>query len=486
MELNERKRKIDKFLKDTFAKVKDSGFISLKMIYHELIKYGVSDKYSEVDFSKEIFPSLINKNNQRNKKYGISNNGYVDYENFDGNFCIFSSDDILRDGDPVKLYVAWEPEYVCNYVDLIIDFMVKNNISYYLKVSKTVRNDMVTIRISDIEDAYRVVDFINNNLQRGNMDLNPFCMTKGIVGLAVDNYNSYNSRVANLIGNYYECKISLDESNVGYEDFVNYVSYFKYVQTPDKSVRNNPVFLNEIKDLIYKAITNDNINVYEEHYYSVFGNKKKKRKCYNVFDKMENQKQGDNLLVEILILFIKTTIEKHGRDFTINGLFNYLTFGTTQGLSRITDSNGINSRDLLNNIDRNQIINILKNKYRTSDMYQLAMNMVDDVISNNMKVSSDNKGDKLSVFLSVTKDTYQKYGYEHAIMAITNFLTGGYMNNFTRKSFDGNESRDLLKTVDYNDIKKRLREIYAIDDIGSLARFFMDDYVIDGDKPKSK
>ena len=89
MEINERIEKIDQFLKDTFSKVIDRGVISSRMIYHELIKYGIDDRYKNVDFSKEVFPSLVDKNNQRNRKYGTNNEGYVDYEYFSGNFCIF-------------------------------------------------------------------------------------------------------------------------------------------------------------------------------------------------------------------------------------------------------------------------------------------------------------------------------------------------------------------------------------------------------------
>lgn len=59
MEFNERKIKIDKFLKDTFTNVIDSGIISSKMIYHELVKHGIDDGYKSVDFSYSVFPSLI-------------------------------------------------------------------------------------------------------------------------------------------------------------------------------------------------------------------------------------------------------------------------------------------------------------------------------------------------------------------------------------------------------------------------------------------
>lgn len=495
MEINERIEKIDKFLKDTFSKVIDRGVISSNMIYHELIKYGIDDRYKRVDFSKEVFPSLVDKNNQRNRKYGTNNEGYVDYEHFSGKFCVFCNDNLLKDGDPVKLYVAWEPEYVDNYVDSIIDFMVKNNMSYYLKVSKIVRNDMVTIRIGDITDAYKVIEFINNNLQRGHIKTNPFCMNKGIVGLAVDNYNSYNSRVEKLIGSYYEYKISLGERDVGYDDFVEFVSHFHYAKNneSDGNVRNNPVFLNEIKNLIYNSLTTNDIKEFENHYYNVFKNRKKKRQNYNVFGNMKNQNQevrvdtnANNLSMETLVLFVKTTIEKHGRDFAVYGLTDYLNCGMTRGLSRITDSNGVKSRDLLNNIDRNQIVNPLKNKYGTNDVYQLAINMVDGIINQNVKDSSDKKYNKLSVFSTVAKDTYQKYGYEQTIMAISNFLNDGYMDNFTRKSTDGKISRDLLKEVDYNNIRESLMEMHLTNNLINLAKYFMDNYVVEDVKPKTK
>lgn len=486
MEFNGRKVRIDKFLKDTFNKVLDSGVISSKLIYRELTRCGIDDRYNEVDFSREVFPSLVNKNNQRNKKYGTNNVGYVDYENFSGNFCVFWNDDVLKNGDPVKLYIAWDPQYVADYVDSILDFMVKNNISYFLKVSKVVRNDMVTIRISNVEDANKVINFVNNNLKQGRIDSNPFCMAKGIVGLAIDNYNSYNSMVEDLIVHYYEYKFSLGELDVGYDDFVNFVSHFQYNKSDDKSVRNNLVFLNEVKNLIYKAITTNDINVFEDHYYSVFKNRKKKRKRYNVFNDLENKKQVDSFLMETIILFVKTTIENHGRDFTINGLVSYLSIGNTKGLSRITDSNGVKSRDLLNNIDKIQLVNMLKNKYGVNDIDMIARKMIDEIISNNMKKTNDNGDDKLSVLAGAVKDTYLKHGYEQAIMAITNFLISGYMNNFTRKSFEGNISRDLLKTVDYNDVRKRLMKLYTTDDIKNLVRFFMDDYVIEENKSKSK
>ena len=479
MIIEDRIKEIDKFLKVTFNKVNEIGTLTSSMIYHDLIRYNFGFKYDRVDFSKEVFPSLIDKNNQRNKRYGINNYGYVDYENFSGNFCVFCNDDVLKDCDPIKLYLAWEPEYVNNYVDLIIDFMIKNNISYYLKVARIVRNDMVTIRVKKISDAYMVMDFINTYLQQGAMKPNPFCMTNGIIGLAIDNYNSYNSKVSELIFKYFEFKINSGNIDVNYDDFVLFVSQFNYsnnFNVDNEHIRNNPVFLNEVKDLIYKAITINNMGVFEQHYSNVSKNRSNNR--------VENEVKTSDLSFEILALFVDETIKRHGKDFAIYGLNEYFTYGSIQGLSRIKDSNGVKGRDLLNNIDRNYIVNNLMNKYANDDVYQISIMYVNERLS--QKNDDKKENDELAVLSATAKDTYLKYGYEHTVIAIANFLNNGYMDSFTRRASNGKMSRDLLKQINYNDIKKTLIQIYITNNLEELARYFIDNYVIDDNRIISK
>lgn len=473
-----RKNKIEDFLKKSLQMALDDMELSRQKIYNELIRYGIEDEELHYLDNDSLFHYWTNR-------YMESKNIDVAVDNiyFNGNFCIFKNykngDNILNYSDPVKIYLSYDSNHLRRNVDLIMDFLEKNNIVHYSKVAKIYRNDMLTIRIPDINQAYKVIDFINRNASDGYIETNPFCIKDGVVGLAIDNYNSYNSRVAELICDYLAKKISSNDFDVSYDDFVLFTKDYEFKNDGLSKTRNNKIYLDEIKNLIYISITSDKIEDFNNHYYNVSKNKNKKGII---------NKANSDILLETLSLFVKATIVKHGPSFAKNGLIQYLDTGRCDGLSRVKDNNGKLNRNLLKRFNYKDMKKALIMKYKKHDSSYLAESFISEITNerNNKTELTNEKNDKNEVideslikfFSKIVNDTYQKYGYEQVFVAVFNFLKNGYTGNFTRYSIDGEISRDRLIDIDYNQLRENLMMYCGSDDIDTVISKFLNDYIV--------
>ena len=109
-----------------------------------------------------------------------------------------------RDSKHIKLYVSLAPNAIYEGVNTIFDFIAKNNMKTCSKVASTVRSDEIVLRMENMDEAEKVINFINSNkfLVDNARYTNPFLNREGIVGIAYDDLLSYNSTVAHFVAEY--------------------------------------------------------------------------------------------------------------------------------------------------------------------------------------------------------------------------------------------------------------------------------------------
>ena len=393
-DLEERKSKINDFLNQVYNNIKKSNSLTANSIYHQLIRYDLPE--SELGrITKEIFPYWLNKfNNRENVRT------FYDERTFGDNFLIFQNFkqpmDVMYHSDPVKIYVAFEHDKLKQNFDKIMEFLTNNNIIHYTKVAKIMRNDMITIRVKEMEDAKKVINFINSFVTDGALLTNPFLMHDGIVGLAVNNFDSYNAKVSELVYDYMNNKLIHNNSNISYDDFVNFTRNYRFPQEKDCPY----VYIEEIRKLILLSITSNDLNKFKNHYYSAVRNK----------DKTMPIEEKQDFLISILYKFVKETVRRHGFECAEESLYKYLNFGDILGLSRIKNEDGTYNRNELKEYSYQEMLEAIKGKYKTDD----ASKIIKYMMNGNIEKSPKKRDALISVLSEFVQETVKKHGVEFA------------------------------------------------------------------------
>lgn len=228
MLMNDRDRKIDDFLKffRDIALQNPDYRLSHNNVYSQLTFLGVSKNEQGVEIN-QFFSNWIEyfENNER---------CIVKVEADSEYFCQFiSSDEVASEADEhLKIYVPLDSAHIERGAKEIFEFLSRERISHVSKIGSHVRFDDIVIRLINIDDVIKLVNFINNNeyIQEGLMPANPFGFNHNGIAMTVDGSLSFNSTVASLIQFYINDKIEKNLlDTVGVDDFYLFVqNYYDY------------------------------------------------------------------------------------------------------------------------------------------------------------------------------------------------------------------------------------------------------------------
>lgn len=430
-----RVEKIDSFLK-YYAKVykqNPSLQINKNTIYAGLMNYGLMDDEKNKSI-RPLFDKWIKRYEDKNLNvfHSTRQNRFLQFHN-DG----YSSSDY------VKIYLSFGEENVEECVNIIFDYIDKNNFKVLSKVADTIRSDNVVLRVCNIEDAKKIINYINNNeyLIKHSKEVNPFTLHTGIVGLANDRKLSYNETVAYLIQDYYKSVKDFDKVSIN--------DFRIYLLNVYKSVFSDKTKLNKFKQTTmfekYKgSFDSDNeevVNYYEvfitllmslnentkiEEYYkhvSNCQNDDKYLKLVEHFDEFDNKYKNINK-EEILSNFILYAGKKYGKRNVSYILQCYMN-GDKNAITRDNDFRKLFTMY----ITKEDILRITNNNLEMFVEYEQESSL-----------------DILNTFLISINDTYQKYGYKQACHALRCIFN----HNFNYISNGTNYNRRRLQEYNYD------------------------------------
>lgn len=294
----------------------------------------------------------------------------------------------------IKLYIACDKKNLYNVTGLVFNYMIDENIITQSKIAKEMRNDVLVVRVSTMEEAKKVSKFVNSLDYNSSVSYNPYILSDGKVGMTYDGTLSYNETLSLLMNSYFNGKKSsnsLDKSTM--EDFVNF-----------------------IKREVLLCI-NDSEYLHNNYYDIDYG------------------KEGD---------FIKTA------DVIIGNLDGTLNKANLEGIQVKKGENiGGNSVFYENKEKLLYVIYRLSNYYDIDYVHRLLMDyckngnaniftrrdLIRDIIVREfspyeLKLTIIDIGDKtLEECISLTKE---KYNHDQCIFAISNFILTGSLEAFTR------------------------------------------------------
>ena len=193
-------------------------------IYYELSLFNVQDgKQMRIsnDNLINIQAQLSNDFRKKDKIKWFSNGYFFAIENR-GSYDDKTFYDKMNTS--IKLYIACDIKNLYNVTSLVFNCMIDENIITQSKIAKEMRNDVLVVRVSTMEEAEKVSEFVNSLDYNSLISYNPYILSNGKVGMTYDGTLSYNKTLSLLMNSYFNTKKnsnSLDKSTT--EDFVNFI-----------------------------------------------------------------------------------------------------------------------------------------------------------------------------------------------------------------------------------------------------------------------
>lgn len=339
------------------------------IVYNYLINFNVPNEEYEIDIKKEGLFDKWEKNSEEleNVIYNKSNN-WIDS-------CLFTDKNNKVDTftNPIKIYIPIKYNYIEESVNKLLAFFSKKNMPYQLKISRYINNNNVIVRLVNIDDLNKLINFIKYNeyINEGLISPNPFCYNEESLALTIDNNLSYISIIANYIYKYLLTKKDNIEE-IKTHDFYNYiidmykntfVNYSNYsnLQIPglDEFDELDIISYQNITELLLKVSENSfKREDFEEHLnecnnVETIKKNKKKYSTLNTFISfinMQKENKSDVELLNILKRYIETG--------NLSCITNDCSLRTTMYLSKfrinmqkLLESNNISLETLYNNLN---------------------------------------------------------------------------------------------------------------------------------------
>lgn len=470
-----REEKIDKYLKELQGMSKNVNLDS-NVVYYTLMNFNMPD--SERGVSCEyLFDRLINsyRNNPNLDVFVDPNWNY---------FCQFVNDpnnEVYYGFSPIKVYVPLKKEHMEENINKILSFMSQNNIIHHSKLSKMVRVDDLVLRIGNKNDADKVINFINNNINKEDLyEPNPFIVKSGNVGITLDRYLSYNDILSKYISLYIEkCNTfsipaSFGDFKLFMESILDYISkgenldFFKKLRETEKFGDDEfLVNIEEITSLILKnleGMTKENIYFYQEKqsnndYYceqrKFFESKIRENANDNLnkntaHNQNNNEEDARNLLDEL----IKVNLNKYGLDKTKLLLNNYkkdlyIYAITRENNLRDRVANSSNFKDYLSSLSFAELNNMID---------RINGKQYDNVRNNN----SVNNEDAYHLLIELISIMNIKYGRDRTFHSLIDYKKRFNSSVITR---DYNLRERVENSRDFNSYISSLSN----DDIANLV-----------------
>ncbi len=339
----------------------------------------------------------------------------------------------------VKLYVAVDSEDLYQISEKLFTYMLDENIMTQGKVAKKMRNDALFLRVQK-DDVKKIIAFLDKLDYRPKVRPNPFLIASSSkkVSLARDGNLSFNKVVSKLISNY-----MLSKRNNGTLDKVSEKDFTYFC-------------LKELTKL------KENKNT---HYLEIYE--------ISSFESYEN-------FIMICDLIIRNLNNKLSEDELIN----------------LESSKSIKDSEIKTNSKEDKekvlyLINRLSNYYSLDNVHKILINYIDKGEINYFtrregirKFVSDNFSQaslksilyiiNWEALVSSSYATYQKYGYDQLVYALSKFLNEGQLNSFTNQ----NHERSYLGIVFVPEILNKVLEDKLPKDTTTKREITLSDTII--------
>ena len=202
----------------------------------------------------------------------------------------------LSDVPAVKLYMTIKEDKITDVMSDLGAFLLKNNITSFYKTRPHETNDMLTIRIYEIEKLGILINWLKNN-KNIYFSNHPFMPVIDGVAMSFDEDGSYNVFIANTISSY----IKNTKDNFSYESFVMFLKTDEYLSS--LKTEEEKIFDRNLKIALTGEIS---LNEFSDEYVKVVNDYKLNKEIKNAFNNLEKNMMfnheiyDDKVLLDII------------------------------------------------------------------------------------------------------------------------------------------------------------------------------------------
>lgn len=402
-------------------------------LYTQLISYNLGNNQEPFKNMEYLFDYWIDRN-----KYNVNLNTFVSETH--PYFCQFVNRDTrVITEEAIKLYIPLDEKHLYEGANRLFDFISKEGIIHNSKIGKKIRNDNIVVRVSNLEEAEKVINFVKNDryIQEGLLNTNPFTINVDGVGIAKDGIYSYNNELCNSLAKFINILVGHNRLNdLNINTFHEYLEKAKNFGDKDLQMITN---LQSIITSGKKLDFNDFKNIINDNY---------------IYKDTLNKE-------EIFKNVVRLTYNKYNLEWTKNAIIRYRYNGDDSGFTR---DNGARYELLKNNISIQDVNNYLNKKN--------SENIIEDYINNVVGINKSNN--EFEYIVNAYKETYIKHGKYQADGALYAFITNGDKKHFT----NNNNARNNLDNVNIKNIYNILKDGLNIDaycTLEELSEYFTDE-----------
>ena len=334
------------FLRDIIKENPEVKF-NKDIIYDWVTKLEVSGDEYDINIAEE---GWFKEWQTTFSKYDRTSKKIINY------FCRFGNNenDVMALNNPLKIFIPVNYKHLKISFEKIMNFLNENNISYQAKIAKEIRIDNIVVRVSNINDAKAIVEYVNCDeyIKEGLGKPSPFCFNYRGIAFALDANTSYHNTVVNYIYNYINNKRADNElDSIDCTDFYNYVKELytnEYEKFTDFSKIQLPNFNNKVsyersiltdKEITKLIISANDEKFGENEFFEMF-------KEYNNALKIFEEK-NDLCVLRCITAIIKIHGKKYGVDNALNAIKGYMSSGNAMF---ITSTGSLREEVIANNL----------------------------------------------------------------------------------------------------------------------------------------
>ena len=346
-----------------------------------------------------------------------------------------------KTSNEIKLYIPLDYAHIKEGANQLFDFLASSGIHHQSKISSIIRNDDVVVRVNNLEDAERIVNYVNSNnyIKEGLMKTNPFLANFNGVGFAMDNNYSYNFTVCELISNFFN-----ELKNKNRLDLFTINNLNEYIRSTSLNVTDP-----DLKDicLLIEKTTSHNFKFQDFiNHASIKSTDKYTTNRKRIIDPS---------------IYLEEVIIKNSKYYPQNSkaaILNYM-----KGISNYFTRKDNIRESLIRHVNPSDLVPVMRNKLQNNGLQipnndlELVDKYLSLVLNKELKVENENSAqlnqsltNKFYILVDAYNSTLNVYGFEQAHAAILNLLINGEINLFTNRFKD----RDKLRTILNSDIKK--------------------------------
>ena len=410
---------MENFLKTVkqFALDNPNKNLSPKFIYSLLIRYNIPELKERFDMITDKYPILYEhfKNNPNISLYEINN----------WNFLNFKNGKIK--GNEIKLYIPYNSDHIVIAAEKIFDFIAARNIEHLSKISHYIRNDDFVIRVNTIEDANKIINFIQSDpfLSKNLLNVNPFLPNNKGIGMAMDNSLSFNFTLCEMIANLvYMLKTKNRLADLNVKTLNAYIS------------ECIPSMSDLDKKDIYRLLEKTTKKHFKINEFYEFANEKAK----DVYDDSRKRITNPKFYLERAI---KITAKYHPDYYIVEAINNYIRGNKA---NFVNENNAYAS--LVKYVPSNMVISLIR-KYLIEQSIPFSNDKdaiekyVQKIVNKSIKENNNEKMHYLEDAIIITEKYHPGFG----VPALLDYINVGKYTGFTRKE---NARNNLINNVPPN------------------------------------